>query len=242
MLKTLQMSQYYDASYGGVTFLRGSRLIDHSQYKNMKAVIATLATLLLRCLQGKKVTANHTRWGQSCAVQVRNNKQIKNKKPSNPCEGGHDSCQGQRRVWGVDTRQQFSFASPNLTVSLVHTICSDGYGNLLWNLQSDPAESYFQNCNTCVKLGHDVPRSTFTYLVEGFFAKEQSGLRSQVLSRYSGFLRKLQCSPSKEIRMLVRMVHNDPRSTTCKNIRYLKRMTGLDAPEKYSSLRIREVM
>ena len=113
---------------------------------------------------------------------------------------------------------------------------------MLWNLQSDPAESYFKSWNTCVKLVHRVPRSTFTYLVEGFFAKEQTSLRNQILSRYPGFLRKLQCSPSKEIRMLVRMVQEDPRSTTCRNIRYLKRMTGLDAPDKYSSWRIREAL
>ena len=128
----------------------------------------------------------------------------------------------------VDTRQQFSFAAPDLTVSLIQTLCSDGYGSMLWDLQSDSAESYFKSWNTCVKLVHEVPRSTFTYLVEGFFASEQSSLRSQILSRYPGFLQKLQSSPSKEIRMLVRIVQVDPRSTTCKNIRYIERLTGLD--------------
>ena len=71
---------------------------------------------------------------------------------------------------------------------------------------------------------------------------DQTSLRSQILSRYPGFLRKLQSSPSKEIRMLVRMVQNDPRSTTCKNIRYLQSLTGMDDPEKYSSWRIREAL
>ena len=117
----------------------------------------------------------------------------------------------------VDTRKQFSFAAPDMTVSMIQTLCSDGYGSMLWNLQSDSAESYFKSWNTCVKLVHEVPRNTFTYLVEGFFASEESSLRSQILTRYPGFLKKLQSSPCKEIRMLVRMVQVDPRSTTCKN-------------------------
>ena len=111
---------------------------------------------------------------------------------------------------------------------------------MLWNLQSDSAESYFKSWNTCVKLVHGVPRSTFTYLVEGFLAKDQTSLRNQILSRYPGFYRKLQMSPIKEVRMLVNMVENDPRSTTCQNLRYLRKVTNLDNAEQYSSWRIRE--
>ena len=40
--------------------------------------------------------------------------------------------------------------------------------------------------------------------------------------------------------MLVKMVSEDPRSPTCKNLRYLKESTGLDQPESYSSWRMRE--
>ena len=138
----------------------------------------------------------------------------------------------------VDVRQQFSFASPDLTLQMVQVLCSDGYGSMLWNLQS--AESYFKSWNTCVKLVHGVLRSTYTYLVEGFLAKDQTSLRNQILSRYPGFYRKLQMSPSKEVRMLVKMVENDPRSTTCQNLRYLRKVTNLENAEQYSSWRIRE--
>ena len=140
----------------------------------------------------------------------------------------------------VDVRQQFFFAPPDLTLQMVQVLCSDGYGSMLWNLQSDPAESFFKSWNTCVKLVHDVPRSTFTYMVEGFLAKDQVSLRNQILSRYPGFYRKLLLSPSKEVRMLVRMVDSDPRSTTCQNLRYLRRVTNLEHPELYSSWRIRK--
>ena len=111
---------------------------------------------------------------------------------------------------------------------------------MLWDLKSDSAESYFRSWNTCVKLVHGVPRSTFTYLVEGFLAKDETSLRNQILSRYPGFFRNLLCSPSKEIRMLVRIIQDDPRSTTCQNLRYLRKLTNLESAETYSSWRIRK--
>ena len=110
---------------------------------------------------------------------------------------------------------------------------------MLWDLQSNPAEQYFKCWNTAVKLVYGVPRNTYTYLVEGFLAQDQSSLRNQVLSRYPGFYRKLQYSPSKEVRMLVKMVSTDPRSTTCKNLRYLKEKTGLEQPESHCSWRVK---
>ena len=42
--------------------------------------------------------------------------------------------------------------------------------------------------------------------------------------------------------MLVRMVSSDPRSTTCKNLRYLKERTGHDQPERFSTWRMTEVL
>ena len=46
-------------------------------------------------------------------------------------------------------------------------------------------------------------------------------------------------SPSKEVRVLARMVAADPRSTTCKNLRYLREATGMENAEWYSSWRVR---
>ena len=103
----------------------------------------------------------------------------------------------------VDVRQEFYFATPDMTLKMVQVLCCDGYGSMLWNLQSDSASSYFKSWNTCVKLVYGVPRNTFTYLVEGFLAKDQPSLRNQILSRYPGFYKKLQMSPSKEVRMMV---------------------------------------
>ena len=40
--------------------------------------------------------------------------------------------------------------------------------------------------------------------------------------------------------MLVKMLSNDPRSNTCKNLKYLRSMTKLEQPECFSSWRIRK--
>ena len=52
----------------------------------------------------------------------------------------------------VEVRDQFSFAHPQQTVNMVQKLCCDGYGSMLWLLQSNPAEQFFKAWNTCVKL------------------------------------------------------------------------------------------
>ena len=140
----------------------------------------------------------------------------------------------------VDIREQFAFAHPDQIIKMVQILCCDAYGSMLWDLRSNPAEQFFKSWNTCVKLVYRVPRSTYTYLVEGFLASTQCSLRNQILSRYPGFYRNLMTSPSKEVRMLAKMVSEDPRSTTCRNLRYLREVTNLEQAEQYSSWRIRE--
>merc|ERR1711888_158098 len=97
---------------------------------------------------------------------------------------------------------------------------------MLWDLSSDQSEQYFKSWNTCIKLVYEVPRSNFTYLVEGFLAGNQVSLRNQVLSRYPGFYRNLLNSASKEVRILARIVSRDPRSNTWMNLQYLERLTN----------------
>ena len=142
----------------------------------------------------------------------------------------------------VDTREQFYFAQPQQKLKMVQILCCDGYGSMLWNLEDNSAEQYFKSWNTCVKLIYGVPRSTYTYLVEGFFAENETSLRNQILGRYPGFYRKLLTSPSKEVRILARMVSGDPRSTTCRNLRYLREISKLDTVEHYSAWRVKDAL
>jgi hypothetical protein len=132
----------------------------------------------------------------------------------------------------VDTREQFFFAKPEQKFKMIQILCCDGYGSMLWNLKANPAEQYFKCWNTCVKLVFGVPRSTFTYLVEGFFVENQTSLRNQMLSRHLHLAVVLSKqgseSPGKD---------GDcrPRSTTCRNLSYMREVTGMANAEWYSS-------
>ena len=77
---------------------------------------------------------------------------------------------------------------------------------------------------------------------EGYLAEDQTPLRNQILARYPGFFRGLLASPSKEVRLLARIVCNDPRSTTCRNLRYLRQKTGMAQAEQFSSWKVREAL
>ena len=138
----------------------------------------------------------------------------------------------------VGLRDQLSFAQPEQVLKAAEVYCSDSYGAMLWSLASDTAEQYFRAWNTFVKLTFGIPRSSFTYLVEGHFAKDFVPLRNQVLGRYPAFFQKLLNSPSREIRLLANIVGRDHRSTTYKNLQHIKNLSSLN-PWDFSSLKIK---
>ena len=92
-----------------------------------------------------------------------------------------------------------------------------------------------------MKLINKVPRSTFTYLVEGYFAQGQTSLRNQVLGRYSGFLSGLKRSPSSETRILVNIVARDPSSNTADNVRYIEELAGI-SPWSQTSVKVKAAL
>ena len=154
-------------------------------------------------------------------------------------------CQRARATFirrNIEVREQLSFAQPRQIMQAIQVLCTDAYGSMLWNLSSDQAEQFFKSWNTCVKLVYGVPRSTFTYLVEGFFAADNTSLRNQVLSRYPGFFRNLLNSPSREVRILAGIVSKDPRSTTCSNLNYLENVTKVNQLQVYSATRVRQAL
>ena len=142
----------------------------------------------------------------------------------------------------LEIREHFKFANPENIMQAVQIFCTDPYGSMLWDLSSEITEQYFKSWNTCVKLVYGLPRNTFTYLVEGFLSASQPSLINQVLSRYPGFYRGLLNSPSREVRILARIVSRDPRSTTCKNLKYLQQKTNLHKPEFCSSWKVRDAL
>ena len=142
----------------------------------------------------------------------------------------------------VQLRQDLSFARPDQVLKASQIYCADAYGSMILSLESNTSEQLFKSWNTMVKLLYEVPRSTFTYLVEGYFAAGHPSLRNQILSRYPGFYRTLLNSPSKEVRVLARIVSEDPRSSTFSNLKYLERVTGLIRPQFCSAAKVSQAL
>ena len=130
----------------------------------------------------------------------------------------------------IEVREKLHFARPAEVLKGLAVYCSDSYGSMLWNLRSEAAESYFKCWNTAVKLIHDIPRSSFTYLVEGYFAQEQKSLRNPVLSRFTGFFH-----------LLANLVAREPSSNTADNIAYIRELTQL-SPWNFSPGRIKAAL
>ena len=138
-----------------------------------------------------------------------------------------------------EIRDQLRFAQPLQVLKAIEIMCMDAYGSMLWDLGSNKAEQFFKSWNTCVKLVYNVPLNTYTYLVEGFLAEGMTTMRNKVLCQYAGFYRRLLLSPSREIRGLAKIVSNDPRSATCRNLRLLGKKTGLRDPHEFASYRLK---
>ena len=139
----------------------------------------------------------------------------------------------------VELRETFSFAYPEQILRAVQVYASDCYGVMLYDLASQASESYYKAWNTLVKLTWNVPRSTYTYLVENALATDFVSLRHQVYARYVNFFQNLFKSSSKEVRHLARIVARDVRSVTNRNVRHIEAASGL-SPWDYSKWRIKE--
>ena len=142
----------------------------------------------------------------------------------------------------MDIKEELYFSCPEQLLRATQVYCSDAYGAMLWDMASPSSEQFFKCWNSCVRTAFNVPRNTFTYLVEGYFGSGLISLRNQVVSRYAKFYRKLVDSSSKEVRILAQLVKNDPRSTTCRNLRLLRKMSGFSQAELYSSYRIKAAL
>ena len=127
-----------------------------------------------------------------------------------------------------DMRDSLFFAHPSQKMLAINLYCCDGYGAMMWDLSSSTAEQYFRSWNKQARLSWNVDSKTHTYLIEDFLCEDLPSLRKQILSRYPNFIRKLQNSPSFEVRFMLSMVKNDQRSITSQNIKYISRLIDDD--------------
>ena len=126
-----------------------------------------------------------------------------------------------------ELRETFDFAHPEQVIKAAQVYASDAYGSMLYNFSSNASESFFKSWNTFVKLAWNVPRDTYTYIVENLLANNFSSLKKQILSRYTTFFQSLFTSASKEVRHLARIVSRDARSTVYQNVKLIEQISGL---------------
>ena len=139
----------------------------------------------------------------------------------------------------VGLRESFYFAYPEQQIRAVQVYACDAYGSMLYDFASVSCESLFKSWNTCIKLSWNVPRNTFTYLVDHVLAANFVSLRNQVYGRFASYFQNLFSSSSREVRHLARIVSRDARSVTFKNIEHLTSLSGY-SPWDYSAAKIRQ--
>ena len=127
-------------------------------------------------------------------------------------------------------------------MKMVNTYVGDSYGSNLWRLNSSYATSFYNRWNVTARNVFDVRFDTHVNVVEGFLCKDIVSLKSQVLSRYPKFVRKLLDSTSKEVRFLSRILLTDQRSNLCNNISYLSDATKINNVIMVAGWRIRQAL
>ena len=128
----------------------------------------------------------------------------------------------------VDIRETFGFASPTEVLRAIKVYCGAFYGSMLWDLGGPGAGQVFKSWNTCIKLTWQVPRATRSYFVDQLLASDVTSVKTDIMTRYTKFLKSLNNSPSSEVSIMANIASRDVRSVTGSNIAHIFAITGLD--------------
>ena len=106
--------------------------------------------------------------------------------------------------------------------------CTSYYGSMLWDLQSEAAQKFFNAWTTGIKLAWDCPRATRTYLVQQILACGSTSAQTEIMTRYCMFFRRLRASPSSEVACLANYLARDIRSCVGSNLGFIRDRSGKD--------------
>ena len=106
--------------------------------------------------------------------------------------------------------------------------CTSYYGSMLWNLQSEAAQKFFNAWTTGIKLAWDCPRATRTYLVQQELTCGSTSAQTEIMARYCMFFRGLRASPSSEVACLANYLARDLKSCVGRNLGLIRDMSGKD--------------
>ena len=128
----------------------------------------------------------------------------------------------------MDIQETFKFGRPQEINKAVQVYAGHWYGAMLWDLYGEKVGQLCRSWNTSVKTAWGLPRSTHTFIVENFLAREFSTVKQQLVGRYVNFFRGLLLSRSPEVQVLANIVGRCARSNTGKNLMQIERETSLD--------------
>ena len=99
---------------------------------------------------------------------------------------------------------------------------------MLWDLAGEKARQVYNAWNVAVKLTWGCPRATRTFLLQAVLSCGLPSAKAEILGRYPKFFLGLRKSASYEVRVLANLAARDLRTTTGKNLKFVKETSGLD--------------
>ena len=121
----------------------------------------------------------------------------------------------------------FSFVNAAQKLTAVQTYSCAWYGSMLWDLYSNSANKAYRSWNTTVKMSHNLPRQTRTYIVENYLSPLPS-VKQLIIRRYVQYLQSFLTSPNPIICQIAHLAVNTTRSVTGKNVRNIRDEFKLD--------------
>ena len=100
--------------------------------------------------------------------------------------------------WLSDCRDSLHFAESQQWVQAIQFYCSDAYGALLYDFRSDYANSLFKAWNIQVRLAWNVPLTTHTWLVEGYFCDKMQSWKIRSWADIQSLWRNCYTHPAKK--------------------------------------------
>ena len=147
------------------------------------------------------------------------------------CSGSQDlDCNIARGVYigtSNEILNMFTFANAAQKLTAVQTYSCAWYGSMLWDLYSNSANKAYRSWNTTVKMSHNLPRQTRTFIVENYLSPLPS-VKQIIIRRYVQYLQSLLSSPNPIICQIAHLAVNTTRSVTGKNVKNIRDEFQLD--------------
>ena len=125
--------------------------------------------------------------------------------------------------------QEFYFAHPKTKVRINSIWNSHFSGSVLWNLFSPESEQLYGTYNQSVKIMFGLPRSAHRFFIEPLTGTAH--LKKVLIRRFLSFVDSIKNSKKIALKNLFKVVKNDCRSVTGRNLNMIRNLVGKDSVE-----------